>query len=185
MNRPLRHIAIFCGLLVLALLLRANWLQHVDRQELAQNEHNARVRFERFSTPRGDIIVGGKAITGSKETDSRDYAFLRTNKDGAMYAPVTGYASQSRGTSLLERTYDSVLSGQDDRFAFRHAKDVLTGQPRRGGDVITTIDAKAQKAAYKGLTDLGARGAVVALEPRTGKVLSLVSTPSYNPEVFA
>lgn len=97
MNRPLRHIAIFCGLLVLALLLRANWLQHVDRQELAQNEHNARVRFERFSTPRGDIIVGGKAITGSKETDSRDYAFLRTNKDGAMYAPVTGYASQSRG----------------------------------------------------------------------------------------
>ncbi|NEE11674.1 penicillin-binding protein 2, partial [Streptomyces sp. SID7499] len=80
MNRPLRHIAIFCGLLVLALLLRANWLQHVDRQELAQHENNARVRFERFSTPRGDIIVGGKAITGSKETESRDYAFLRTNK---------------------------------------------------------------------------------------------------------
>ncbi|MFG3397087.1 peptidoglycan D,D-transpeptidase FtsI family protein [Streptomyces parvus] len=185
MNRPLRHIAIFCGLLVLGLLLRVNWLQHVDRQELAQHKHNDRVRFERFATPRGDIIVGGKAITGSKETESRDYAFRRTYKDGPMYAPVTGYASQARGTSLLERTYDSILSGQDDRFAFRHAKDVLTGQPRRGGDVITTIDAKAQKAAYKGLTDLGARGAVVALDPSTGKVLSLVSTPSYNPEVFA
>ncbi len=99
--------------------------------------------------------------------------------------PSPATPPRPRGTSLLERTYDSILSGQDDRFAFRHAKDVLTGQPRRGGDVITTIDAKAQKAAYKGLTDLGARGAVVALDPRTGKVLSLVSTPSYNPEVFA
>ncbi|WP_432147877.1 peptidoglycan D,D-transpeptidase FtsI family protein [Streptomyces sp. bgisy029] len=185
MNRPLRHIAIFCGLLMLGLLLRANWLQQVDRVELSQHEHNHRVRYERFATPRGDIIVGGKAITGSKETGSRDYTFRRTWKEGPMYAPVTGYASQAQGTSLLERTYDSVLSGQDDRFAFRHAKDVLTGQPRRGGSVITTIDPKAQKAGYKGLTDLGARGAVVALEPSTGKVLALVSTPSYDPGVFA
>ncbi|MFD8059886.1 peptidoglycan D,D-transpeptidase FtsI family protein [Streptomyces cyaneofuscatus] len=185
MNRPLRHIAIFCGLLMLGLLLRANWLQQVDRVELSQHEKNHRVRFERFATPRGDIIVGGKAITGSKETESRDYTFRRTWKEGPVYAPVTGYASQAQGTSLLERTYDSVLSGQDDRFAFRHAKDVLTGQPRRGGSVITTIDPKAQKAGYKGLTDLGARGAVVALEPSTGKVLALVSTPSYDPGVFA
>ncbi|MFF9687256.1 peptidoglycan D,D-transpeptidase FtsI family protein [Streptomyces sp. NPDC014623] len=185
MNRPLRHIAIFCGLLMLALLIRANWLQYATSQELATHEHNRRVKITQFATPRGDIIVGGKAITGSKAVEGTDFKYQRTFKQGPMYAPVTGYASQAQGMSLLENTYDSILSGEDERFAFRHAKDILTGEPRRGGDVVTTIDPKAQAAAYKGLTDLDARGAVVALEPSTGKVLALVSTPSYDPSVFA
>ncbi|MEU8676933.1 penicillin-binding transpeptidase domain-containing protein [Streptomyces sp. NPDC048560] len=185
MNRPLRHIAIFCGLLMLALLLRSNWLQFAEREELANHEHNRRVKITQFATPRGDIIVGGKAVTGSKAVAGAEFKYRRTFKDGPMYAPITGYASQAQGMSLLEKTYDQVLSGQDERFAFRHAKDILTGEPRRGGDVITTIDRKAQEAAYKGLTDIDARGAVVALDPATGKVLALASTPSYDPAVFA
>ncbi|MFJ5722369.1 peptidoglycan D,D-transpeptidase FtsI family protein [Streptomyces sp. NPDC093149] len=185
MNRPVRHVAIFCGLLVLALLLRANWLQHIRSESLATDEHNRRVKITQFATPRGDIIVGSRAITGSKAVDGTDFKYRRTFRQGPMYAPVTGYASQAQGMSLLEKTYDTILSGQDDRFAFRHAKDILTGEQRRGGDVITTIDPKAQKAGYQGLTALGARGAVVALDPRTGKVLALVSTPSYDPTVFA
>ncbi|MFB8030998.1 peptidoglycan D,D-transpeptidase FtsI family protein [Streptomyces sp. NPDC056465] len=185
MNRPLRHIAIFCGLLMLALLIRTNWLQYAKSEELATHEHNRRVKITQFATPRGDIIVGGKAITGSKEVQGTDFKYQRTFKQGPMYAPVTGYASQAQGMSLLEKTYDSILSGQDERFAFRHAKDILTGEERRGGDVVTTIDPKAQEVAYKGLSDLDARGAVVALEPSTGKVLALVSTPSYDPSVFA
>ncbi|MEU2527440.1 penicillin-binding protein 2, partial [Streptomyces sp. NPDC013087] len=185
MNRPLRHIAIFCGLLMLALLIRTNWLQYAKSEELATHEHNRRVKIAQFSTPRGDIIVGGKAITGSKVVEGTDFKYQRTFKQGPMYAPVTGYASQAQGMSLLEKTYDSILSGQDERFAFRHAKDILTGKERRGGDVVTTIVPKAQEAAYKDLTELDARGAVVALEPSTGKVLAMVSTPSYDPSVFA
>ncbi|MEV0493842.1 penicillin-binding protein 2, partial [Streptomyces atratus] len=133
MNRPLRHIAIFCGLLVMALMLRTNWLQYFQREALSTDEHNRRVKIAQFATPRGDIIVGGKAITGSKAVDGTDFRYQRTFKQGAMYAPVTGYASQAQGMSLLEKTYDTVLSGQDDRFAFRHAKDILTGEQRRGG----------------------------------------------------
>ncbi|MFE4366941.1 peptidoglycan D,D-transpeptidase FtsI family protein [Streptomyces sp. NPDC056835] len=185
MNKPLRRIAIFCGVLVLALLVRANWLQFVQSDSLANHENNRRVKIAQFSQPRGDIIVGGRPVTGSREVTDAEFAYRRTFADGPMYAPVTGYASQAQGMSLLEKTYDKVLSGQDDRFAFGRALDVLTGEKPRGGDVITTIDPKAQKAAYKGLTDLDARGAVVALDPRTGKVLSLVSTPSYDPSTFA
>lgn len=185
MNRPLRHIAIFCGLLMLALLIRANWLQYAQSEELATHEYNRRVKITQFATPRGDIIVGGKAVTGSKEVEGTDFKYQRTFKQGPMYAPVTGYASQAQGMSLLENTYDSVLSGQDERFAFQQAKDILTGEERSGGNVVTTIDPKAQEAGYKGLSDLDARGAVVALEPSTGKVLALVSTPSYDPSVFA
>ncbi|MFJ9028740.1 peptidoglycan D,D-transpeptidase FtsI family protein [Streptomyces sp. NPDC102274] len=185
MNKPLRRIAIFCGVLVLALLVRANWLQFVQSDSLANHENNRRVKIAQFSQPRGDIIVGDRPVTGSREVRDAEFTYRRIFSEGPMYAPVTGYASQAQGMSLLEKTYDKVLSGQDDRFAFGRALDVLTGEKPRGGDVITTIDAKAQKAAYKGLTGLGARGAVVALDPRTGKVLSLVSTPSYDPSVFA
>ncbi|OEJ23628.1 penicillin-binding protein [Streptomyces agglomeratus] len=185
MNRPLRRVAIFCGLLILALLLRINWVQFVQGETLANHENNRRVKIARFAEPRGDIIVAGQPVTGSKEVAGQDYKYKRTFTDGPMYAPVTGYASQAQGMSLLEKTYDSILSGQDDRFAFKRARNVLTGDPLRGGSVVTTIDPKAQKAAYKGLTDLGARGAVVALEPGTGKVLALASAPSYDPSVFA
>ncbi|MFF1959942.1 peptidoglycan D,D-transpeptidase FtsI family protein [Streptomyces sp. NPDC058220] len=185
MNRPLRHVAVFCGVLMLALLLRANWVQFVQSETLANDENNLRVRIAQFAQPRGDIIVGGRPVTGSREVSGADFAYKRTFRQGAMYAPVTGYASQAQGMSLLEKTYDDVLSGRDDRFAFQRAGDILTGETPRGGDVITTIDPKAQEAAYKGLTDLGARGAVVALDPRSGKVLALASAPSYDPSVFA
>ncbi len=185
MNKPLRRIAIFCGLLMLALLIRANWLQYVEADELATDDENRRVLIDRYATERGDIIVGAKAITDSVESEGSDLKFVRKYKNGPMYAPVTGYASQSMGMTFLEGTYDSVLSGQDDRLAFERFTDVVTGKERRGGDVITTIDPRAQEAGYKGLMELGARGSVVALDPATGKVLALVSTPSYDPSTFA
>ncbi|KOT87806.1 penicillin-binding protein [Streptomyces sp. NRRL F-5755] len=184
MNRPLRHIAVFCGVLVLALLVRATWVQFVQADALANDDNNRRVKIEAFSYPRGNIIVGGKPITGSVET-AGDFKYKRVYKDGPMYAPITGYASQSQGTTFLEGVYKDILSGKDDRLFLKRAKDVLTGEKPRGGDVLTTINEKAQRTAYKALTDLNAKGAVVALEPATGKILAMASTPSYDPSVFA
>ncbi|GGU78240.1 penicillin-binding protein [Streptomyces albospinus] len=184
MNRPLRHIAVFSGVLVLALLVRVTWVQFVQADELANNDNNRRVKIEAFSYPRGNIVVDGKPITGSVES-SGDFKFKRTFTDGPMYAPVTGYASQAQGESMLEGVYKNVLNGKDDRLFFNRARGLLTGEKPRGGDVITTINAKAQQAAYKGLTDLKATGAVVALDPRTGKILAMASTPSYDPSDFA
>ncbi|MEV6564082.1 peptidoglycan D,D-transpeptidase FtsI family protein [Streptomyces kronopolitis] len=184
MNRPLRHVAVFCGVLVLALLVRATWVQFVQADDLASDPNNRRVKIEEFSYPRGNIIVGGQPVTGSVATPG-DFKYKRTYKDGPMYAPVTGFASQAMGSTFLEGIYKKVLSGKDDRLALKQAKSILTGEKPRGGDVLTTIDPKAQKAAYKGLTDLNAKGAVVALDPRNGKVLAMASTPSYDPSVFA
>jgi cell division protein FtsI/penicillin-binding protein 2 len=170
---------------MLALLIRANWLQYVQAKDLATDKENRRVLISQYAVPRGDIIVDGRPITGSVKVEGSDFQYKRTYTNGPMYAQVTGYASQSVGMTLLENTYDGVLSGTDDRLAFERFTDVVTGKERRGGDVVTTIDPKAQQAAYKGLTGLGARGSVVALDPRTGKVLALVSTPSADPGSFA
>ncbi|MEU3849223.1 penicillin-binding protein 2 [Streptomyces sp. NPDC029554] len=185
MNKPLRRIAIFCGLLVLALLIRDNWIQYVQADELRTDPKNRRVIIERYAAPRGDIIVGGKPITGSAETSGSDFKFKRTYKDGPMWAPVTGYASQAFGATQLESIEDGILTGNDDRLFFRNTLDMLTGEKQGGGNVVTTLNPAAQKAAFNGLKQQGGKGAVVALEPSTGKILALASYPSYDPSSFA
>jgi peptidoglycan glycosyltransferase len=185
MNKPLRRIAIFCGLLVLALLIRDNWIQYVQADELRTDKNNRRVTIERYASPRGNIIVGGEPITGSAESSGSDFKFKRTYKDGAMWAPVTGYASQAFGATQLESIEDGILTGNDDRLFFRNTLDMLTGEKQQGGNVVTTLNAAAQKAAYNGLKRQGGKGSVVALEPSTGKILALASFPSYDPSSFA
>ncbi|GAB1336704.1 penicillin-binding transpeptidase domain-containing protein [Streptomyces sp. E-15] len=188
MNKPLRRIAIFCGLLVLTLLIRDNWLQYVKADGLKEDPSNRRVTIARYATPRGDIIVGGNPITGSAEggkTGLNDLKYKRTYKNGAMWAPVTGYASQAFGATQLESLEDGILTGDDDRLFFRKTLDMVTGKEQQGGNVVTTLNGAAQKAAYDGLKKQGGKGAVVALEPSTGKILALASYPSYDPSSFA
>jgi len=185
-NKPLRRIAIFCGLLVLALLIRDNWLQYAKADALKEDPVNRRVAIERYATPRGDIVVDGKSITGSAKSNTSgysDFEYKRTYKDGEMWAPVTGYASQAFGATQLESIEDGILTGNDDRLFFRNTLDMLTGKKRQGGNVVTTLNAAAQKAAFQGLGNK--KGAVAAIDPKTGAILALASTPSYDPSSFA
>ncbi|MEV2210712.1 penicillin-binding transpeptidase domain-containing protein [Streptomyces sp. NPDC050997] len=184
MNKPLRRIAIFCGLLVLALLIRDNWIQYVQADSLREDTDNRRVAIERYATPRGNIIVGGDPITGYATTTSGDFKYKRTYKNGAMWAPVTGFVSQAYGANQLENIEDGILTGNDDRLFFRNTLDMITGKEREGGNVVTTLNAAAQKAAYSGLKARG-KGAVAAIDPSTGKILALASYPSYDPSTIA
>ncbi|MEU6222329.1 penicillin-binding protein 2 [Streptomyces sp. NPDC047042] len=184
MNKPLRRIAIFCGLLVLALLVRDNWIQYVRADALKNDTLNRRVAIERYATPRGNIIVDGDAITGSVASSSSDFEYKRSYKDGPMWAPVTGYASQAFGATQLESIDDGILTGNDDRLFFRNTLDMITGKKKQGGNVVTTLNAAAQKAAYDGLKGRG-KGAVAAIDPSTGAILALASFPSYDPSTFA
>lgn len=183
MNKPLRRVAVFCGILVLALLARVNYVQFVQADQLSNDPHNRRVAINQYAQPRGDIIVDGKAVTGHTETKGSDFKYKRTYTDGPMWAPVTGHASQAFGTTMLEGVEDKFLTGNDDRLFFNRTIDLLTGKQRQGGNVVTTLNAKAQKAAYDGLGRQ--KGAVVALDPRTGAILAMASTPSYDPSGIA
>lgn len=184
MNKPLRRIAIFCGLLVLALMIRDNWIQFVQADELKNDPKNRRVAIARYAQPRGNILTSdGKAITGSAKTEGNDFAYKRTYKKGELWAPVTGYASQAFGATQLEALYDGILTGDDDRLFFNRTIDMLTGKPQKGGNVVSTLDSEAQQAAVEQLGDK--KGAVAAIDPTTGAVLALASTPSYDPSSFA
>ncbi|MEU2233220.1 peptidoglycan D,D-transpeptidase FtsI family protein [Streptomyces vietnamensis] len=183
MNKPLRRVAIFCGLLVLALLLRDNWIQFVRADELNAHPKNTRVRIERYANPRGNIIVDGKPITSSVDSGGNYYKYKRTYVNGPMWAPVTGYASQVYDANQIEKIEDGILTGNDDRLFFDRTLAMFTGEKKKGGDVVTTLSGAAQKAAFEGLGDK--TGAVVAIEPKTGKILALASTPSYDPSTIA
>ncbi|MFJ4874245.1 peptidoglycan D,D-transpeptidase FtsI family protein [Streptomyces sp. NPDC088745] len=183
MNKPLRRVAIFCGILVLALLVRANWVQFVQGDKLKSHKDNRRVLVERYAHPRGNIIVDGEAITGSVEAKNGDLKYKRTYKDGPMWAPVTGFASQVYGATQLENLNDGILTGTDDRLFFDRTLSLFSNEEKKGGNVVTTLNGDAQRAAYEGLK--GKKGAVAALDPKTGKILALASTPSYDPSKIA
>jgi cell division protein FtsI/penicillin-binding protein 2 len=187
MNKPLRRVSIFCLALILALMGWTNYLQIVKADEYANHKKNARVAYERYAHPRGNIIVGGKPVTGSTRKQAEDsiseYKWKRTYKNGPLYAPITGYSSQIFGSDKLENLEDGILTGTDDRLFFRRTLDIVTGEERKGGSVVTTIDPKVQKVAYDKLQ--GKKGAAVAIEPSTGKILGLVSVPSYDPNKVA
>ena len=151
MNKPIRRVAVFCFVLVLALLIRANWVQGVDAASLNANPNNARVQIQRWSYPRGNIIVDGKAITQSLQVNGNKYKYKQGFTNGPLYAPVTGYDSQLYGSTGLQNLEDGILSGTDDRLFFRNTLDMLTGKQKQGGNVITTINSKVQQAAWDAL----------------------------------
>ncbi|MGA5553584.1 peptidoglycan D,D-transpeptidase FtsI family protein [Streptomyces lavendulocolor] len=181
MNKTIRRAAAFSLLLVFALLLRATWVQAYEARALADDKHNRRNVIAQYAHPLGDIVVAGSPVTGSKETKGGDLRYQRTYGDGELYAAVTGYSSQAYGSNQLEGIYSTVLDGTDPRLG--NPLDALTGERADPGDVLTTIDPAVQKAGFEALGDV--KGAAVALDPRTGRVLGMVSTPSYDPSEIA
>ncbi|MFI5795610.1 peptidoglycan D,D-transpeptidase FtsI family protein [Streptomyces sp. NPDC051677] len=177
MNKTIRRASVFSLLLVFALLIRATWVQFYEGQALADDKNNRRNAIETYAEPLGNIIVAGKAITGSAVTSGGDLRYKRTYTNGKLYAAVTGYASQSYAPTQLEGIYTSLLNGTDTRL--KTALDTVTNKRADPGNVITTIDPDVQKAAYDALGDK--KGAAVAIDPKTGQILAVVSTPSYDP----
>src|SRR3954471_11156277 len=182
MNAPLRRLAIACLVMFGALLVNANWLTVVHAKALHNKPGNTRVLLSELRHQRGLIVAGNVTVARSVPSDDK-YKYKRVYPQGPEYAPITGYFTILPSATGIEQAQNSILSGDDDRLFVRRVSDLLTGRTPRGGTVVLTVDPKAQDAAWKGL---GSKtGAVVALDPRTGAVLALASTPSYDPNAFA
>jgi penicillin-binding protein A len=177
-NAPLRRIAISVLVLFTLLILNANYIQVVRSDDLRDDPGNTRVLAEEYSRERGAIIVSGTEIARSVPTDDR-LEYLRQYPSGPTWAAVTGYYSVIYGNAMMERAENPILAGTDPRLTFRRLTDLFTGRDPQGGDVILTLDPAVQQAAMAGLE--GVTGAVVAMDPETGAVLGMASTPTYDP----
>lgn len=178
MIRYIRRAAALCLLLLAALLVNAARVQILQSTALDENPANRRPAIARYAEPRGRIVVGGRPVTGSRDS-GQQLRYERTYTDGPLYAPVTGYSSQTYGTTLIENAQDGVLSGTASLLSPLPFWNDLSRGRSPGGTVVTTIRPAMQQAAFDGLG--GRRGAVAAIEPSTGKILALVSSPSYDP----
>ncbi|NLH70071.1 MAG: penicillin-binding protein 2 [Brooklawnia sp.] len=183
MNKSIRGVAIVTILMFLALLINATVGYWVRADELNNNPRNTRVQDEQFGAPRGPILAANTPIADSVETGTRPYANQRQYLDGPLYAPITGYYSYIFGRSGLEALYNAELVGQADSQFTQRIVDTLSGRAPQGGQIQTTIQPRAQQAAWDALGDR--EGAVVAIDFTTGAVLAWVSRPSFDPSTLA
>ncbi|MBF6350085.1 MULTISPECIES: peptidoglycan D,D-transpeptidase FtsI family protein [Nocardia] len=185
MNTPLRRVAMAVMAMIVALLLNATYIQVIKADDYRADPRNSRVLLDEYSRQRGQISAGGAVLASSVETDDR-YKYLRVYPtDPAAFAPVTGFYSMQYGSTGLERAEDPVLNGSDAQLFGSRLIDLISGRDPRGGNVVTTIDPMMQQVAYNELTSKGYTGSVVAIEPSTGKILTMVSTPSYDPNLLS
>ncbi len=182
MNAPLRRLSVAMLLLFALLLGNLTWVQFVRGDELRSDPRNQRVLLEEYSRQRGAIVVDGSAVASVTETNDR-LKYLRRYPSGPLYAHVTGYKSPEYGEAGVEQSEDSLLSGYDDRLFVRQLSDLVTGRKPKGGNVVLTVDPTVQEATANAMQ--GRKGAAIALDPRTGEVLSMVSGPTYDPNPLA
>ena len=182
MMKELRRVSL--GILVLFSTLFASTtvIQVFQVDNLRVDPRNVRTLYDSYSAERGAIIVGTTSIAESVPSDDI-YTYQRTYVGGGLYAPVTGYYSINQGLTGLESAMNDQLSGQSNSQFFDQVLALVTGTNPRGASVRLTLNASVQQAARDALGDQ--IGAAIAINPKTGQILALVSTPSFDPNDIA
>ncbi|HEX5907850.1 MAG TPA: penicillin-binding protein 2 [Propionibacteriaceae bacterium] len=183
MNKPIRRVAVVALLMFGLLLANGTYMMIFQQQSLAAQPQNRRVRDAEFAQNRGAILAAGKTEIAETVPSKDRFKYQRVYPEGELYAVITGFYSYDRGSTGLERTYNAPLSGTDDALFVRRLVDMATNKTPEGASVQTTIVPKIQKAAADALGNQ--KGAVVALDPKTGAVLAMVTSPTFDPNDIA
>jgi penicillin-binding protein A len=159
----------------------AYW-QVYARESLATDPAN-RLQSRRVQeVPRGLILAGDGQTELARSEQDDNGTYERVYPEGPLYAGVTGYWSTKYGASGLEISQNNNLSGAGEPETLDELMNQFSGVDETGNDVELTLDPELQRLAYDGLASSSTgRGAVVALNPKNGEILSLVSYPSFDP----
>jgi len=169
------------GIALLLLLANLTYLQVFEASSLNNRADNKRSLFKQYDIDRGAIIVSGQPVAYSDKTTGR-FKYERRYVSPAFTHPV-GYLSSIYGVAGVEQSENPLLSGAADALAVDRLRQLLDGGARRGGSVELTLAGAAQQLAYQ---LLGSRiGSVVAIDPRTGKILVSASSPSFDANLLA
>ena len=184
MNAPIRRLSLLITAMFALLLVFGSWVQFADARALRGAEGNSRTLLSSYEQERGAMLVDGSQVARSEKAPSgSNVKYVRNYPQGPLYSHVTGWFSLSYGAGGLELAEDDLLSGQSDALFYRRLGDLLTGKRATGVNLDLTIDARTQQAADKALGNR--RGAIVALDPKTGAILAMVSHPQYDPNAIS
>jgi peptidoglycan glycosyltransferase len=186
MNGQIIRLTYVALALVGALVVMATYWQTWAAASLADRQDNAIRRVAEFSIDRGLIFSFEPrrrlARNRERQVDGKTL-FFRRYPYGPLAAHVVGYSTVERSRTGLERSLNDYLTASNANLStlVDRSLDELRGRPVRGNDVVTTLDLDAQTVAQE---ELGTNcGAVVALDPRTGKVLVMAASPSFDPNL--
>ncbi|MGI6878369.1 peptidoglycan D,D-transpeptidase FtsI family protein [Microbacterium sp. gxy059] len=185
MTKEIRRLSIIVVFMFVALFASTSIIQVVNQNSLASDPNNRRTLYDSYEVRRGAIVAGGEQIARSQSTDDL-YAFQRLYADPEIWSGVTGWYNPALGSATgLERALNAELSGLADSAFFARIEQVVTGQAPRGSSIEISLDPAVQRAAWEAMTNAGYTGAVVAIEPDTGRLLALVSTPGFDANQLA
>ncbi len=182
MNKELRRVSVVALAMFLALFVSTSVIQVFAVDALSDDERNRRTVLESYSAQRGQILVDGVAVAESTPVDD-EYRFLRVYPQPELYSSITGYFTLNQGSTGVEGALNEFLAGQANEQFLDQLNALVTGQPPQGASVELTVDPVVQQAARDALGDLS--GSVVAIDPATGEILAMVSTPGYDPNLLA
>jgi penicillin-binding protein A len=186
MNKAILRVSLACLVMFVLLMLNINYVQAFEANSLADKPLNGRTFNEQFTYQRGSILANGDG-TDLKIAYSKliNRQYHREYPYGPEYAPITGFYSIYGPSGGIEEAENKELNGTDPRLALHNFASLLTGKQKQGATVTLTVSPTAQNAAYQALlNDGGHQAAVVALNPQTGAILAMASTPSYNPNAL-
>ncbi len=146
-----------------------------DGKEIIRSPYNKRQDSLADRVVRGQILdrngnILAQTVVAEDGTESREYPY------GSLFAHVVGYTAQGKTGIESLANFDLLTS---NAFFLEKIKNEFQGQKNVGDNVVTTLDAGLQQTASDALG--GHRGAVVVIEPSTGKILAMVSKPDYDP----
>jgi peptidoglycan glycosyltransferase len=184
MNRQITRLAVAAIVLLSALIVGTTYWQTWAVAGLADRQDNALASVAQFTVDRGKIYAAnGRVVlaTNVKRKVSGQTFYFRKYPNGYLAPHVVGYSTQSRSRAGLERSQNDYLTGANGDLSSvaQNELDKLTGVTVKGNNLELSLNVRAQETAVRQLG--GKCGAAVAIEPQTGRILALASSPTYNP----
>ncbi|CAN5228439.1 penicillin-binding transpeptidase domain-containing protein [soil metagenome] len=182
MNKELKRVSIVVLFMFLALFGSSTVITVFQVDDLRADGRNVRTLYDSYSAERGPILVDGQPVAESTASDD-EYKFQRVYSQPELYSAITGYFTLNQGNTGVEGALNDYLSGTANSQFLDQVNAIMTGQTPKGASVALTIDPTVQQAAWDAF---GANtGAVVAIRPKTGEILALVSKAAYDPNLLA
>jgi penicillin-binding protein A len=187
MNRQISQLGVVAIVLLAALVVGTTYWQTWANAGLADRQDNAIRLVAQFSIKRGKIYAAdGKTLlaTNVAKREGGQTLYFRRYPTGPLFSDVVGYSTQTRNQTGLELSYNDFLTGSNANLdtVFHSAIDKLKGSTVTGNNLILSLRPRLQSIALHAMQ--GKCGAVVAIDPRTGAVEALVSSPAYNPNLI-
>ena len=181
MNKQLRHVSVVALILLAVLIVSTTYWQTWAKADLAARQDNSIKLIERLTIDRGKFLARGTVLARNIRHRKHGLTtFTRHYPQNDLAPQVIGYATDAGTTVGLEQSLDDYLSGANTNLTntFKDELNRLGGQTVHGDDVILTLRPDIQRVA---LDQLARRcGAVVVLDAKTGAVLTMASSPTYN-----